>query len=112
MPVCLVKLSAVSFWMSCICGLLTIRTLMDDPSAVDPPPPAPLHAVTPTATSAAAATRATRRELNDVIVVFLPIYQICPGKGRRAARAPRAERVVRHSGGLDQVLTTLGPRAA
>ena len=28
MPVCLVKLSAVSFWMSSICGLPTIRTLM------------------------------------------------------------------------------------
>jgi len=39
---CLVKLSAVSFWMSTICGLLTINTLIDfDPLL--PPPPAPLQ---------------------------------------------------------------------
>src|SRR5215217_1755293 len=37
MPVCLVKLSAVSFCRSTICGLFTISTLMLSP----PPPPAP-----------------------------------------------------------------------
>src|ERR687889_907637 len=59
MPVSLVKVSAVSFWMSTICGLPTISTLMDDASPPPvwpaapppPPPPAPAH---PAATSAEA----------------------------------------------------------
>ena len=49
MPVCLVKLSAVSFWRSTIWGLLTINTLTlsaPPPLAppLAPPPPAPEHA--------------------------------------------------------------------
>src|SRR3954468_6089367 len=111
MPVCLVKLSAVSFWMSCICGLLTIRTLMDEPPAVDPPPPAPLHAVTPTATSAAAATPATRRELNDVIV-FPSHLTDMPWKRASSSQVTTCGTRGAPLGGLDQVLTTFGPRAA
>ena len=63
MPVCLVKLSAVSFCRSTICGLLTIRTrTVFEPAPPPPPPPAPaLHpasATTPAVAPIAAASDA------------------------------------------------------
>src|SRR5881227_3494149 len=56
MPVCLVKLSAVSFCRSTICGLFTISTLMlsaPPPPAPPPHPAQPLTALTRNATPTA-----------------------------------------------------------
>src|SRR5882724_7028782 len=58
-PVSLVKLSAVSFWMSVICELPTMSTLID----FLPPPelPAPEQAASKDATTAAAVNTAVAR---------------------------------------------------
>src|ERR1051325_8294437 len=56
MPVCLVKLSAVSRCRSIICGLLTIRTLMLFGPLPPGPPPHPAHPVRVSTKAAAAAS--------------------------------------------------------
>src|SRR3954447_17879660 len=58
MPVSLVKLSLVSFWMSTICGLPTMRTVSDFASLPPPPPPPPAPAQ-PDKASPATAGRAS-----------------------------------------------------
>src|SRR5919112_1749875 len=58
MPVSLVKLSLVSFWMSTICGLPTMRTLSDFASPPPPPPPPPPAPAQPDKASPATAGRA------------------------------------------------------
>src|SRR5215213_7847046 len=59
MPVSLVKLSLVSFWMSTICGLPTISTVSDFASPPPPPPPPPPAPAQPDKTSPATAGRAS-----------------------------------------------------
>src|SRR3954468_11995501 len=60
MPVCLVKLSAVSFCSASIWGLLIISTLTDFPPPPPPPPPlAPPEPPPPPAPAHPAATTAT-----------------------------------------------------
>jgi hypothetical protein len=78
-PLCLVKFSAVSFWMSSICGLPTMSTVMVL-SAASPPPvePAPEQ---PESTRAPAVAPAISRES------FLPGFCTADPPSKRHARA-------------------------
>src|SRR6478735_9538550 len=72
MPVSLVKLSLVSFWMSTICGLPTISTLMDLESLPPPPPPPPAPAQ-PDNVSPATAGRASAMAIRFLdLILTLP----------------------------------------
>src|SRR5689334_4377672 len=84
MPVCLVKLSAVSFWMSSICGLPTISAVMVL-SAESPPPvePAPEH---PERTSAPAVAPAINNE--NFFPVFCTADPPIEDMHHRAGQAP------------------------
>src|SRR5882757_9352045 len=72
MPVSLVKLSAVSFWMSVICELPTISTLID----FLPPPesPAPEQAASRDPTTAAVASTAVARSRVEGMVELPPSW--------------------------------------
>src|SRR3954451_1660983 len=65
MPVFLVKYLSVSFWMSTICGLLTISTFSESfPPPVPPQPAQPVRTAAATATAVDVATvRASERAL-------------------------------------------------
>ena len=78
MPVSLVKLSLVSFWMSTICGLPTIRTLMDLESLPPPPPPPPAPAH-PDNVSPATAGRATAMASRFLDLMFTVTSGCTPG---------------------------------
>src|SRR3954467_2709358 len=72
MPVSLVKLSLVSFWMSTICGLPTIRTLSDlsvPPPPPPPPPPAPARRPRPGPATAGSASAIAILLLDLIITV-------------------------------------------
>src|SRR5580765_3862381 len=73
MPVCLVKLSAVSFCRSTIWGLLTMSTLtVSLPPPPRPPPPHPAHPLSPTALAAATATTVgTARFLGTIALLLM-----------------------------------------
>src|SRR4051812_13242485 len=69
MPVCLVKLAAVSLCRSIICGLLTIRTSMlsaPPEPALEPPQPAQPVVRPATSTAVTVADRAARTRARDM----------------------------------------------
>src|SRR3954453_5398733 len=80
MPVSLVKLSLVSFWMSTICGLPTIRTLSDLSVPPPPPPPPP-----PAPAQPARASPATAGSASAIAILLLDLI-ITVTSGCDAAR--------------------------
>src|SRR3954468_2903131 len=105
MPVSLVKLSLVSFGMSTICGLPTIRTLSDlsvPPPPPPPPPPAPAQPARASPATAGSASAIAILLLDLIITVTsgcdaarleLVVVDGCVVRrvrlGRPADRAPR-----------------------
>src|SRR3954467_4674712 len=65
MPVSFVKFALVNFWMSTICELPTIRTLIDL-LLPPPPPPAPEQAASRDVESATAASAAAVRRVGSM----------------------------------------------
>src|SRR3954447_5705253 len=103
MPVSLVKVLFVSFWMSTICGLPTISTLMDfAPPLLLPPPPPPPAPAQPDNASPAAVGIASTIAIRFVDLIFTatsggydePLLALSCAvvggatPGPRAARAP------------------------
>jgi hypothetical protein len=74
MPVDLVKLAAVSFCRSSICGLFTISTLMEWPPELPPEPPAPEQAASSVPQTASASGGSRRCGLLVLGVMMRPFH--------------------------------------